>query len=51
VCNVQKQKANGTTELRVNLTLSGHCLAALPMPFIIRALEENASSWPWSSEV
>jgi hypothetical protein len=37
VGNVQKQKASGTTELRVNLILSGHCLAALPRSFIIRA--------------
>jgi hypothetical protein len=51
VCNVQKEKACRTTELRVNLILSGHCLAALPMLFIIRALQENASSWPWSSEL
>jgi hypothetical protein len=42
VCNVQKQKASGTIELRVNLILSGHCLAPLPMPFIIRASQENA---------
>jgi hypothetical protein len=37
VRNVQKQKASGTVELRVNLILSGHCLAALSMSFIIRA--------------
>jgi hypothetical protein len=30
-----------TTELRVNLILSGHCLAALPMSFIFRASQEN----------
>ena len=35
-------EATGTTELRVNLILSGHCLAALPMSFIIRASQENA---------
>jgi hypothetical protein len=40
VCNVQKQKASRTTELRVNWILSGHCLAALPMSFIIRASQE-----------
>jgi hypothetical protein len=44
VCNVQKQKASRTTELRDNLIVSGHCLAALPMSSIIRALQENASS-------
>jgi hypothetical protein len=48
VCNVQTQKASRTAELRVNLILSGHCLAALPMSFIIRASQENASSWPLS---
>ena len=50
VYNVQKQKVGGTTELRVNLILSGHCLAALPVSFIIRALQRNASGWPLSSE-
>jgi hypothetical protein len=44
VCNVQKQKASRITELRVNLTLSGHCLAALPMSFVIRASRESTCS-------
>jgi hypothetical protein len=44
-------EAGRAAELRVNLTLSGHCLAALPMLFIIRASQENASSWPQSSEL
>jgi hypothetical protein len=51
VYNVQKQKASRTTELRVNLILSGHYLAALPMSFIIRSSQENTSSWPQSSEL
>jgi hypothetical protein len=42
VCNVQKQRATAT-ELRVDLILSDHCLAALPMSFIISS-QENASS-------
>jgi hypothetical protein len=53
VCNAQKQKASRTAELRVDLILSGHCLAALPMSFIIRASQENevADLGALSSEV
>jgi hypothetical protein len=39
VCNVQKQKASRTIELRVNLILSGHYLSSLPMPFIIKKMQ------------
>lgn len=40
----KEQKASETIELRVNLILSGHCLAALSLSFIIRASQENANS-------
>lgn len=36
----KEQKASRTTEISVNLILCGHCMAALPMSFIIRASQE-----------
>jgi len=40
----KEQNASGISVLRVTLILSGHCLAVLPMSFIIRVSQENAIS-------